>query len=145
MARNTFYNRTTSTVVIDGVTVKGIAEGNAIRVVEEADGATTVEGLDRAMTNINNDGRARLEIDLLPTSPYIAVANGIKRRQNEGSGRLMDGSVRSGVNELEKLQAVTYRPAAKLVKTEPLYSRLKRRWVTSRESNKITKDRRARV
>tara|TARA_R110000764_G_scaffold90101_3_gene172231 strand:- start:156 stop:572 length:417 start_codon:yes stop_codon:yes gene_type:complete len=106
MARNTFYNRTTSTVVIDGVTVKGIAEGNAIRVVEEADGATTVKGLDRAMTNINNDGRARLEIDLLPTSPYIAVANGIKRRQNEGSGRLMDGSVRSGVNELEKLQGM---------------------------------------
>lgn len=106
MARTTFYNRATATVVIDGVTVKGIAPGNAIRVIEEADGATTVKGLDRAMTNINNDGRARLELDLLPTSLYIAVVNGIKRRQNEGSGRLMEGSVRSGVNETEKLQGM---------------------------------------
>jgi hypothetical protein len=106
MARNNFYNRATTTVVIDGVTVKGIAPGNAIRVIEEADGATTVKGLDRAMTNINNDLRARLEIDLLPTSAYIAVAAGLKRRQAEGTGRLLDGSVRSGVNELEKLQGM---------------------------------------
>ena len=106
MARNTFYNRATATVVIDGVTVKGIAPGNAIRVIEEVDKATTVKGLDRAMTNVNNDQRARLEIDLLPTSPYIAVANGISRRQAEGSGRLLDGAVRSGVNELEKLQGM---------------------------------------
>lgn len=106
MARREFYNRTTTTVVIDGVTVRGIAEGDAVRVIEEADGSSTVKGLDRAMTNINNDGRARLEIDLLATSPYLSVVNGIRRRQIEGSGRLMNGSIRSGVNELEKLQGL---------------------------------------
>lgn len=106
MARREFYNRTTTTVVIDGVTVRGIAEGDAVRVIEEADGSTTVKGLDRAMTNINNDGRARLEIDLLATSPYLSVVNSIRRRQIEGSGRLMNGSIRSGVNELEKLQGL---------------------------------------
>lgn len=106
MARKNFYNRATVSVVIDGVPVKGIAPGNAIRVIEEGDGATTVKGLDRAMTSINNDQRARLEIDLLPTSAYIAVVNGMKRRQAEGTGRLVDGAVRSGVNELEKLQGM---------------------------------------
>ena len=106
MSRSDFYNRSTNTLIIDGVVVLGIAEGNAIRVIEEADGATTSKGLDRAITNINNDSRARLEVDLLATSPYLKVAIAQRRRQNEGSGRLMNGAVRSGVNELEKLQGM---------------------------------------
>ena len=106
MARSSFYNRSTATVVIDGVAVKGIADGDAIRVIESADGSSVTKGLDRAMTSINNDSTARLEIDLLATSPYLAVANNQKRRQNEGTGRLMDGSVRSGVNEVEVLRGM---------------------------------------
>ena len=106
MARNSFYNRATTTLVIDGVTVKGVAEGNAIRILEEADGSTTRKGLDRALTNINNDGRGRLEVDLLPSSPYLGVLEGIRRRQNEGTGRILDGAVRTGMNELYKLQGM---------------------------------------
>lgn len=106
MSRTAFYNRATNTVVIDGVTVKGIAEGDAIRINEVADKATNKQGLDRAETSISNDGTAELEIDLLATSPYMSVVNAADRRQREGSGRLLDASVRTGVNELEKLQGL---------------------------------------
>lgn len=106
MARFSYYNRATNTVVIDGVTVKGIAEGDAIRIREIADKATNKQGLDAVETSITNDGTAELEIDLFATSPYMSVVNAIERRQREGSGRLLDGAVRTGVNELEKLQGL---------------------------------------
>lgn len=106
MSRTSFYNRSTNTLSIDGVTVKGIAEGNAIRLIEEADGAVTTKGLDRALTSINNDRRRRLEVDLLPTSPYRKVVIGLKRRQDEGTGRILKGSIRSGVNEVFKMEGM---------------------------------------
>ena len=106
MARFKFYNRSTNTLVIDGVAVKGIADGDAIRIRELGDKSSVKKGLDRAETSISNDGTAELEIDLLSTSPYIATVNNQDRRQQEGSGRLMDASVRTGVNESEKLQGL---------------------------------------
>lgn len=109
MARTAFYNRATSTVVIDGVVVEGVAAGDAIRIIPEADMSSTTQGLQNAETSINNDLRARLEIDLQATSVYIPVFNSMARRQAEGSGRLFDASVRTGVNESEKLQGMTIR------------------------------------
>lgn len=106
MARTSFYNQATNTLVIDGVTVRGIAEGDSIRINEVGDKAQTSQGLDRAETSMSTDRRAELEVDLQATSPYMSIVNATERRQAEGTGRLLDGSVRTGVNELEKLQGL---------------------------------------
>lgn len=103
MPRNLFYNQAEAGVVFDGDTVTKLADGDAIRILDESIGSQLTEGLKSAMTSLSSTKVAAFEMDLLPTSPMLGKIYNMWRRQKEGTGRLFDILVSTGVGEKHDL------------------------------------------
>ncbi len=99
MARKGFYNQAEASVVFDGVVATKIAGGDAIRVVDDSTGATKTPGLKGTLTSVGTDNSGYFEMDLFPTSPLWNKIYNMKNRQSQGSGRLFDVMVSTGVGE----------------------------------------------
>lgn len=99
MARKEMYNQATASLVFDGVLVTKLADGNCIRVMDDATGATKTPGLKNTMTSISSDNSGFLEFDIFPTSNIWNKVYNMKNRQAQGSGRLFDCAVMTGVGE----------------------------------------------
>ncbi len=99
MARKNFYNQAEASVILDGVVVTKLAGGNAIRVIDDSTAATKTPGLKNTLTSVATDNSGFLELDIFPTSPQWSKIYNMKNRQAQGSGRLFDIVVATGVGE----------------------------------------------
>jgi hypothetical protein len=100
MARNIeYYNQADHSVIVDGIPMVDIAEGESIGVEFEGDRVTVTHGFDGASTSYSSDRRGAVTVVLKPTSISNDFLEGLFQRQSS-TPRKFDVVVLTGVREL---------------------------------------------
>ena len=79
------YNQKNCTVLVDGIPLKDLAEGDTIRVRNRGGEVDLTEGTDGAAINIATDQGGEIEVDLKPTSTSRLFLNSLRLAQQQSS------------------------------------------------------------
>lgn len=99
MARETFYNQRSHSVIVAGTALEDFAEGEAINFEPQGDEITATRGLDRNALSLGSDRVGMLTVQLKPTSPSIEFLDGIIRDVKAGARGEFDVQYRDGVGQ----------------------------------------------
>ena len=104
MARTEFYNQADHTVTVDGFILEDFAEGDDVIAFEpQGDASSATRGLDRNRISFASPRPGLVTVRVKPTSPSIARLNEIVRSQENGTPRLFDVRISTGVNDVLRL------------------------------------------
>lgn len=99
MARLEQYNLPAVAIIVDGVTGIDFGDEFAYRITPASDVSTLTVGLDKASTSFGFNQTAVLELAYKPTSTINDQLLTLWQNQQNGSARLFDIAIVSGVNE----------------------------------------------
>lgn len=108
MSRNTeFLSQAVCTVILDGIIVEGFAPGDSIKLTPNAEGSAIDVGLDVAVTTFSTDRTGELELDLMPTSPFLDYVGALWTAQKTSAARLISGQILTAAAEPYRLEGVS--------------------------------------
>lgn len=132
MARKTFYSQAQCSVVDDGIPVTDFADGDSIRIIDDAVGATKTQGLDGVSLSFASDESGFFEFDLKPTSPHLDIVSRRKRAQARGQARVFNVTVATGVGEFIRLEGCAVEKAGDVPAGGNVMAKRTVRYVVSR-------------
>ncbi len=104
MPRNIAYNQAQASVVINGLLVDHLADGDSIRILNDAVGAQKTVGTHGVMMSFASDESGAFEVDLLPVSNALGILYTLWRAQKTGiAAPLINITVATGVGEVAQL------------------------------------------
>ena len=104
MPRDIAYNQAQATVVVNGLLVDNLADGDSIRIINDAVGAQKTVGTHCTMISFASDESGAFELDLLPISRALTLLYSQWRGQKTGFAvPLINITVSTGVGEISQL------------------------------------------
>lgn len=98
------YNQALVTVLADGVPQLGINEGDAIRVIPNAESSALTTGVYETSTSFSTDNSGTFEIDYKPGSLSLIQLKRLHRNQKTFRARIFDIELITGVGDPVSLQ-----------------------------------------
>ena len=71
--RSNFYAQANTTLLVNGINVGGLAEGDCIRIKADGGAAIRTKGADGPSLSISSFQGGTMEFDLKPTSPALGI------------------------------------------------------------------------
>ncbi len=132
MATTNYYSQSNTAVIADGISISDFFDGDSIRVIDDSTGATKTVGLDGTSLSFGSDGSGAFEVDLKPTSPYLAIAYGMKMAQRTGNARLINITVATGAGDYIRLERCAVEKAGDVATGGPTMAKRTVRFIVSK-------------
>ena len=84
--RSNFYAQANTTLLVNGINVGGLAEGDCIRIKADGGAAIRTKGADGPSLSISSFQGGTLEFDLKPTSPALGIMYALWQSQQSLGG-----------------------------------------------------------